>query len=151
MINTRIADSSDSKNIYAWRNDDLTREMSITTDHVDWTGHSKWLASSLSDPNRFLLICESQVSNESVAMVRFDIEDNEAIVSINLSPQMRGRGLANPCLNSAIFKFSNTFPEVVTLNAEIRLVNIPSQRAFESVGFLRVKENKDVLHYELTL
>ena len=46
--NTRKANESDSKDILDRRNDELTRQMSHTTDLVEWDGHSGWFASSLS-------------------------------------------------------------------------------------------------------
>ena len=57
MIKVRKAELSDSKTIFEWRNDKLTREMSHTTDIVDWEGHSNWFASSLENENRLLLLC----------------------------------------------------------------------------------------------
>ena len=55
--NTRKANKSDSKDIFDWRNDELTKQMSHTTDLVEWDGHSGWFASSLTNPNRLLVMC----------------------------------------------------------------------------------------------
>jgi RimJ/RimL family protein N-acetyltransferase len=151
MIKTRKAKSSDSKIIYDWRNDELAREMSHTTNFVEWKEHIPWFASSLEKQNMFLLLCETENPVVKVAVVRFDIESTRALVSINLSPKMRGKGLSKPCLRAAIHHFSTEYPEVVALDAEIKLENSASQRAFESVGFLRVQDNTDILHYEYPL
>ena len=48
---------SNSKDILDRRNDELTRQMSHTTDLVEWDGHSGWFASSLTNPNRLLVMC----------------------------------------------------------------------------------------------
>jgi len=57
MIKARIAEEKDSKTIYDWRNDALTRQMFHTTEFVEWEGHSKWFALSLTNPNRLLVMC----------------------------------------------------------------------------------------------
>ena len=151
MVNARKAQHSDSKIIYEWRNDELTRKMSHKTDPIEWERHRKWFTSSLTNPNRLLLICEAKSSNESIAVVCFDIEADRALVSINLSPPIRGEGMASLCLTSAIHHFSNTYPKITMLDAEIKSVNTASQRAFERVGFLKVKRDKYVMHYEFSL
>ena len=151
IINTRIAETKDSKMIYEWRNDELTRKMSHTEDYIEWEGHSKWFASSLTKSNRLLLMCEVADYDESVAMVRFDVEAKNALVSINLSPQMRGMGLSKICLSEAINHFSIEYGDVISLSAEIRSPNIASIKIFEGIGFVKVRDNKQTLYYEYTL
>ena len=47
MLVVRKANDEDSRDIFDWRNDELTRQMSHNTDFVDWDSHSNWLYSSL--------------------------------------------------------------------------------------------------------
>jgi len=133
-VEVRLASDSDSRNIYEWRNDDLTRKMFRTSECVEWNEHCKWFASTISNPNRCLLICESE-KREPIAVVRFDIENNCAELSINLSPLKRGKGYASLCLSSAISYFEAYFPFVSELIAEIKTINIPGRKSFERVGF----------------
>ena len=65
--------------------------MSHKSNLVDWNGHSGWFAASLINKNRLILICEEEITNEKVAMARFEREGNRALISINLSPKMRGK------------------------------------------------------------
>ena len=105
MPNIRKANENDSRDIFEWRNDELTRQMSHTTDLVEWGGHSARFAASLANTKCLLVICEDESTDEKVAIVRFDIEDERALISINLSPKMRGKGKAKGCLKDAIFFF----------------------------------------------
>lgn len=148
MPNIRKADESDSRDIFDWRNDELTRQMSHTTDLVEWDSHSAWFAASLANTKRLLVICEDEDTDEKVAIVRFDIEDERALISINLSPKMRGKRKAKGCLRDAIFFFQKYFPDVRFIDAEIKPINVLSQQSFMGVGFILVKEDADVLHYE---
>ena len=148
MINARLAKNSDSKIIYDWRNDELTRQMSHETDFLKWNEHREWYKSLLKNPTKFLLICEYARSAQRVAVVRFDIEITKALISINMSPAMRGQRMAKPCLQSAINFFSVLCPTVNILIAEVKTANTASQRTFESVGFVCVKNSNGTLSYE---
>ena len=148
MPNIRKANNYDSRDIFDWRNDELTRQMSHTSDFVDWNGHSGWFASSFTNKNTLIVMCEDESTNEKVAMVRFDVEDDRALISINLSPKMRGKRKAKGCLSDAISFFKKYFSDVQFIDAEIKSTNITSQKSFLGVGFVLVKENADVFYYE---
>ena len=148
MIKTRKAGLKDSKIIFEWRNDELTRTMSHTKDIVDWEGHSAWFASSLENKNRLLLLCENKNDSKKMAVVRFDVNSTRALVSINLAPDMRGKGISKQCLSGSIESFKNEFPQVTALDAEIKLENIASQRLFKSIGFVNVSDDVNTLYFE---
>ena len=148
MPNIRKANEGDSRDIFDWRNDELTRQMSHTTELVEWDGRSSWFVASLNNTKRLLVICEDEDTDEKVAIVRFDIEDERALISINLSPQMRGKRKAKGCLKDAISFFQKYFSDVRFIDAEIKSINIPSQQSFVGVGFVLVKQDSDVLNYE---
>lgn len=151
MPNIRKAHHSDSRDIFDWLNDELTRQMSHTTDLVDWEEHSSWFATSLTTANRLLVMCEDEVTNEKVATVRFEVEGERALISINLSPKMRGKRKAKECLRAAISFFQKSFSYVRFIIAEIKSINILSQQSFTGVGFVLVKEEADVLYYEYSV
>lgn len=143
------ATEDDSKIIFAWRNDEKTRAMSRTTNEIDWEEHSKWYEATLQNENCCVLMCSNAKTNQQMAVVRFDVEDEVAQISINLSPFMRGKGLANTCLSEAITYFSAIFKSVSCIEAEIKPINIASRKAFEGAGFGFKKESDgmDVLEY----
>ena len=148
MPNIRKANESDSKDIFDWRNDELTRRMSRTTDLLEWGGHIAWFTALLANTKLLLVICEDEGTGEKVAIVRFDVEDKRALISINLSPQMRGKRKAKGCLRDAIAFFQKYFSDVRFIDAEVKSINIPSQRSFVGVGFVLIKQDADVLYYE---
>jgi UDP-2,4-diacetamido-2,4,6-trideoxy-beta-L-altropyranose hydrolase len=147
MINARLAIKTDSKDIFEWRNDEFTRKMSHRTDIVEWSGHCKWFSSYLASQNRLLVLCEDVETSSKVAAIHFDIEGDAAIVSINISPKVRGRGLAKICLSESILFFKSKFPFVQLITAEIKFINTVSSRAFESVGFVLKFETKEIKIY----
>jgi RimJ/RimL family protein N-acetyltransferase len=137
----------DSKEIFDWRNNLVTREMSHSTAPVDWEGHCKWFKSTLQNESRCLLMCLSATNKDKVAVVRFDIDDDFATISINLSPDKRGKGLAKACLLSAIDYLYRNFSSIKYLEAEIKSINILSQKIFERIGFCFQNEHDGVKYY----
>ena len=148
MISARNATPDDSADVFLWRNDPQTRAMSHVTDPVERKDHDQWFAAALADHNRRLIICEHIGSTRKLAVVRFDISGDQALISINLAPDMRGKGLAAGCLRAALATFEAASDHVTLVNAEIKEENEPSRRAFEAAGFEFVKKSDGVLFYK---
>jgi RimJ/RimL family protein N-acetyltransferase len=148
MIIVKPACEDDSKDIFTWRNDKLTREMSLSTDPVAWEGHEIWFENTLKNDTRLLLMCIDTVINEKICIVRFDLNINRALVSINLAPSMRGKGLAKICLNAAINFLKTHAPSIDILYAEIKSTNRASIATFQGVGFSQVGEDSSLLHFQ---
>ena len=142
----RLATDSDSKNIFEWRNDLLVRRMSHTTKIVEWEQHINWFANSLNSENRILLICEQNFVNK-IAVVRFDISESGALVSINLNPIKRGKNLAKVSLIKSIEFFSNKYASTKKLFAEVNEENIASKKTFLGVGFEKFKVENHIGYY----
>ena len=151
MVSVRLADLSDSKEVFNWRNDETTRKMSHTNNIINWQEHNHWFNSNLESKSQCLLICYVEETYEKVAAVRFNLQNNIAIISINLSPSMRSKGFAVPCLNEAIDHFISKFSSFSIIEAEIKSVNLASIKAFEAVGFVLDRQNKEIQYYKFIL
>lgn len=151
MIKVRVACEEDSKAVFTWHNDEMTRSMSLTTDLVEWCEHQKWFEYTINNPNRMLIMCLLEDTNERLAVVRFDLSEVRALVSINLSPKMRGKGMAKKCLFESIEFLKQNKTKVKFLDAEIIRVNLASIYSFEGVGFVKIKEESDLLHFEYSI
>ena len=137
----RNADNQDTKDVFEWRNDPISIEMSHKSDAINLEDHTIWFKNSLKNPNRIMLICEYVKSKEKIGIVRFDILGNESTVSINLAPKMRGKGLSMICLVRSMNYFHDNVPKIKVINATIKTSNIRSQKAFAKAGFMfRIKE-----------
>ena len=140
----RRATDSDLRDLWEWRNDRLTREMSVNSEPVPFDVHSAWYARALRDPRRLIYIGE--LSTQKIGMARFDLCDNETEVSINLNPAARERRLAAPFLMASVVEFDR---KEVPLLATIRKKNAASIRCFESCGFLKYREDDQFFFYRL--
>ena len=149
-IKIRSAKENDSKDIFEWRNDEITREMSHTSEIIEWENHSRWYSSSLDSESRILLICEDDCS-EKIAIIRFDISESNSVISINLNSTQRGKGSAKPCLIRSIEFFSKEYIEIKNLIAEIKEDNIASQKTFLGIGFTKYNLKDNVGFYKKIL
>ena len=146
FISVRLASECDIKDIYEWRNDKITRQMSINSNIVKWENHTKWFKNSLSSNKKILIICEDAYRNK-ISFVRFEINGSFALISINSNPKKRGKGFAKYCLINSIKFFSNIFKEVDHLEAKIKEENLPSQKTFLRIGFIKYKIEDNIGYY----
>ena len=141
------ATGSDSRDVWEWRNDEVTRQMSVSSDGIGWEEHISWYKNSLGNPNRFLYIGFVN-GNEKIGMCRFDVDVEIAIaeVSINLNPRHRGQGFSSQLLSRAIVEF---YKERDTdLAAIIKKSNIGSIKCFLRSGFTFEREDNDYNYYK---
>ena len=122
----RDATAADAMDVWAWRQDLLTRSMSRTPEEVPLASHLAWFAEALADPARTLLIGEAE--GAKVGMVRFD-HGAVTEVSINVNPALRSRGHGHALLTEAMKRVAGE------VWAEIKEENLASQRLFERAGF----------------
>ena len=157
MVNVivRRADLSDCKEVFKWRNDDITRQMARSSEVVLWEDHLRWYESSLENESRLLLICISKgkIEHCKLGIVRFDFIDSarKSEISINLSPPMRGEGYAIECLKKSISYMVDERPMCKSVIAEIKKINKASKNSFEQVGFNLISEDSVFWQYELIL
>ena len=145
----RTADMEDSQDIWRWRNDPHTRDMSTTPEEISWKDHSAWYANTLASESSLILVGVDDASSDTVGMVRFDIEPDglSAEVSINLNPRWRGKKISKTLLKLAVKRFRSVYEMPVT--AMIKRMNPASIKCFEECGFKRNDEDETFFRYRL--
>lgn len=127
----RTVIASDSESLFVWRNHPAIRAVSRNSDSIKWEDHSRWFALLLSDSNRVLLI--GQRDGVSIGVVRFDIQNHQAEVSIYLVPGITGCG--RDLLHSAEMWFAQNHQEINILHADVLGANERSHQLFLSAGY----------------
>lgn len=143
----RKANFEDSKIIYEWRNDKISRKMSISNDKILYEKHVEWLKEILSNASKYLYIGE--INNDPIGVCRFELNLDKKIfeVSINISPYKRGKGLGKILLKAAIYYFKKK--NQGDLIAKVKLSNEASKKIFKNAGFIIHKKKKQVIEYIL--
>ena len=146
-MKVRLVESLDSKDIWKWRNDKLTRDMFIDNKYIYWINHSNWFQKAIKS-NKILMYI-GLLKDKKIGVVRFDLEKNSksAIVSLNLNPIMRGKNLSNLLLLNSINEFRKIYN--IKLFAKIKKINTPSIKCFTKVGFLFNKSDSEYNYYIL--
>lgn len=136
-------DSSDSKMIWEWRNDPLTRQMSRNQDFIPWESHKEWYKNS----KNALLIAMHE--SQPIGVMRFDsIDPTTAEININLAPTQRGHGLGTQVLLAAS-RHAFLHMSLNEIVAQIKAENAASKKAFEAAGFHLKNKDSQLLTYSL--
>lgn len=132
-VQVRPATLEDARPVLDWANDPVTRSVSFTQSEILWEDHQPWFARRLADPGCRLLIGEN-AQGAPVGMVRFDLHEGVATISINIAPAHRGLGLGTDLLLVACRDLLNS-GAATQIRALIKPDNTASQRAFQRAGF----------------
>jgi RimJ/RimL family protein N-acetyltransferase len=145
-MKVRKATEEDAKDIFIWRNDLVTVEMSESNALIDIDSHLVWMKNTLSDKTKFIYI--GLIGDIKIGVIRFDLlrSRNGAELSINLNPLMRGKNYSSQFLHLAINFFAikrNFF-----LIAKIKKINTSSIKCFLNAGFFLEHENEEYFFYK---
>jgi len=127
-IEIKRADKDDSINIYEWRNNNKIRDISINSGLISWEEHQRWFDAVLTDKNRELII--GSIKSKPVGVVRFDIENDAAEVSIYLVPEGGFAGHGRSLLMSAERWLNANRPEIKCIHASVLAENDASKNLF---------------------
>ncbi len=147
----RPATPEDSRQLWQWRNDPVTRAGSRSSAEVSWDDHLRWFTASLTRTDRVLLVVEDPAG--PAGTVRWDLVrerdgepggSHEWEVSITVAPERRGQNLGRPLLRagevalaektSGVTRSGGT--EVHAYLAVVRIDNQSSMRLFETSAYL---------------
>lgn len=144
-LRLRLTDAADSKLIWNWRNDQVSRGNFRSQTPISWEVHEEWFRSALVDPNR-VLFC-GEIDGIPIGIVRFEaIGDFEYEVSINLAPEFRRMGFGHRLLAAACERIERERGEV-SFRAAVRRGNIASERIFQRCGFSEVTAGEVFVAY----
>ena len=137
----RKTNKNDSKDVFIWRNDKLTRKMSFDQSLISIESHDKWFSNILNDQNAVTYLGKNK--NFKIGICRFQISRKQRIVevSININPEFRNKGFAKILLEKSIEKFRLKFNYDIV--AKIKINNHASIKVFKYVGFFKIKTDTD--------
>jgi UDP-2,4-diacetamido-2,4,6-trideoxy-beta-L-altropyranose hydrolase len=141
-IEIRLANEADSKNIYSWRNHPMIRKNSGSTSEIEWAEHEKWFANRCGQPHHPILI--GYIQNQPIGVVRFDIRENFADVSIYRVPNSGHQGIGKTLLCEAEAWLKINHPYVVAVHAWVLQENELSKKLFEKSHYLKHADSAQI-------
>ena len=145
LLKMRRVTIDDEQAIHDWRNHPVIRAVSKNKELIAWPSHQSWFKDMLENPNVVMLIAE--LNKAPAAVARFDLQNEEAEVSIYLIQQETSRGLGLYVLQSAEqWMLDNDF-NVKQLNATVLDGNNKSHQLFKLAGYqIESTYYKKVIH-----
>jgi UDP-2,4-diacetamido-2,4,6-trideoxy-beta-L-altropyranose hydrolase len=129
----RVAKVEDMKCIFKWRNHPEIRAISRNQQTINWNDHQAWFERMLTRVDIKLLIASKNQTD--VGVVRFDLNDSSAEISIYLVPKTPHNGLGTKLLNAAENWLQSHHPEINEISAEVLASNPKSQQFFIKNGY----------------
>lgn len=139
-IRLRRARAEDSRLLWEWANDPMTRANSFSSAPISWETHSKWFEQKLTNENCKFFVAQNWLG-EPIGQIRFEIENTEAVVSTSIAPLMRGCGYGTrliACGTAELFATS----EAKIIHAFVKSENKVSFRAFLSAGYKNIRREQ---------
>ena len=133
-VRLRPALASDAITLWRWRNDPQTRAASFSSGSVELAEHERWLQETLGRTDRRLYVAHAE--GRDVATARLDVQGADAVVSLTVAPEWRGRGIGTRVLRALVAEAFGA-PGLRRLVARVKPDNAASRAAFERAGFTR--------------
>ncbi|MFV0520495.1 MAG: GNAT family N-acetyltransferase [Lachnospirales bacterium] len=144
----RKANKEDVESVFKLSNEDYVRRYSINKDKILWENHIKWFENVIFSEKDFFYIVTNN-EKDFLGQVRFNISENECVISISLSIAIKGKGLANDILKKSLYAFFEEEKKTYDIIAYIDKENIGSIKLFKSVGFKEIFPNNNLLRFIL--
>lgn len=132
-ITVELARKEDVDKVYGWRNDDKVRKSSKNSQPFSFSEHKKWFDSALLNNDCYILI--GYYRNVPLGVVRFNIDNNIAEVSIYLVPKGKFKGLGRSLLRASENWLKKIRPEIVAFNATVLAGNKSSALLFDGSNY----------------
>lgn len=134
VVDLRCATPDDCESLFEWRNDASVRASSHDSRQITWDSHRRWFADSLNDGQRALLIGFD--ASGPVGVLRYDLRNGDATVSVYLVPSRQGQHLGVPLLQAGTRWLRRHHPRITALVASILPGNQASIATFRQAGYL---------------
>jgi UDP-2,4-diacetamido-2,4,6-trideoxy-beta-L-altropyranose hydrolase len=147
-IQLRIANESDLQNIFDWRNHPSIRKMSSNSNVITWNDHVSWYKNANKDGNKLLLIVE--IVRVPIGVVRFDLDNTTALISIYTAPDEKNKGYGKDILIRAEEWLNSYRSDVKNIHAEVLGQNTNSQSMFSKANYYikSVRFSKEISNHE---
>jgi RimJ/RimL family protein N-acetyltransferase len=140
MLKLRLACPEDCRLLWEWSNDPEVRAVSFSTEPIPWEDHVQWFLSRLHSPNSIFYIGVGR-HHLPIGQIRYDLEGDEAIISISIDKKFRYQGYGYNFINLGCKKlFLDS--KVSLIRAYVKSDNQISMKAFYQAGFQDLGKTK---------
>lgn len=135
-LRLRRARAQDCYQLWQWANDPQVRAVSFSPQPIPWERHVEWFSAQLR--NQYCLLFIAVDSDDTpIGQVRYELDKDEATVSISLDQRFRSQGYGSVLLKlsaQTIFRSAR----ITAIHAYVKPENSASLRAFAKAGYRHV-------------
>ncbi|MFD1316090.1 GNAT family N-acetyltransferase [Namhaeicola litoreus] len=135
-LDIRRATKDDLKFVFKLSNENSVRENSFNSKPIQYENHNEWFFNQLQDKNILFYILEFK--KISIGQIRYNLNENNAIIGISISEKFRGQGLALRGLEISTNEYFKT--NELPIYAYIKKTNEGSIQLFKKAGFKLIDE-----------
>jgi UDP-2,4-diacetamido-2,4,6-trideoxy-beta-L-altropyranose hydrolase len=135
VLKLRVATLDDAQLLFDGRNAEAVRRWSQQSAVIEWSQHLNWLAASLRNPQRLLLIAEAD--DGAVGVLRYDLRGFEAEVSLYLLEGRFGLGWGRALLARGEEFVAAHWPQLTAISAQVLPANRASLNVFRDAGYIQ--------------
>lgn len=135
----RTATVKDLKKTYYWAINPDIRKYSFQKHRITRDEHKNWFLKKIEDTSCFYFICEYK--KKPIGSIRFDIENQDAVISYLVDPEFQGQGLGLILLKKGIESIllkNHNADGLYSISGYVMKTNIPSIKAFKRMGFMEM-------------
>jgi UDP-2,4-diacetamido-2,4,6-trideoxy-beta-L-altropyranose hydrolase len=132
------ATAKDLLQTYKWATDTNVRRFSFQQHDINLEEHTLWFNRKLHDPNCFYYLL--RIDDRLVGSIRFDLQQEDAMISYLLDPMEQGKGLGVFILKMGIEQFlsENNYASFTQFIGDVLPENKSSIHIFEQLGFKKL-------------
>ncbi len=145
-LSLRKIREDDKKLIFDWANDAETRENSFDTSPILWPVHEKWFETRLRGEDTRIYVAQDELGKD-VGQVRFEKENDHAVVGFSLDGAFRGKGLGAAVLAKGCEAIFAEWKDIAFVLGKVKRGNERSRRACIKAGFEEEDTGGDTLLY----
>jgi len=147
IVRLRHVRESDCTLLWEWASDPEVRAASFSPNAIPWEQHVQWFNSKLTDCSCIYYIAVDR-EDVPVGQVRYDIDGNEAVVSISVGRKFRGKGYGSPMILLSSRKLFDV-SDVSVIHAYVKGGNGASIQAFIK-GEFKAIGTEEIYGYKAT-
>lgn len=132
------ATPEDSRAVWLISNDPATRRNAFSTADIPWDSHKQWFSAKLADGRCLFLVARNEY-DDVLGQIRFDREEEDAVITVSLAACVRGLGLAERLIREGVARMAEGWPGICC-KALVKVDNQSSLRAFAGAGFTPARQ-----------
>ena len=136
-IQLRLATSEDVDTTFRWASDARVRQYSFQKGEIVYAEHRAWFMKKIADAAcKYYMIA---YEGHDIGSIRFDKEQENAVISYLLDPAFHGQGLGQALLIEGCKAYTReVLVRPLNIVGYVTPENVASMKIFEHLGFVRV-------------